>query len=312
MPQQTLTFTFFAAHPLEVQALAMARSIREFGGCYAEAPIWIFHPSDRPLHGKALDALLSLDVVFFALPEDSTLYTFPYASKPIASAAAEALAVGKTDLLVWIDRDGLMVSEPGAFNLPEGIKLGYRPTDIRNVGAPWGAPLSQLWQVIYARMGINSESVWQFTSVVDCLPMYPYFNAGLLCVRPEAGLLRQWEIDFRELYCQPVFAPMIEQSEFTKYLLHQIILTGTLLKMLSQEQMVLLPAGYNYPANLHHRFAPGNGLSRLQDATSLRIDDLLSQEGWRERFAPDDSVLLWLEAILAEYGDYYGRRQIKA
>ncbi|NSW53016.1 MAG: hypothetical protein HPY85_10965 [Anaerolineae bacterium] len=307
MPQQSLIFTFFAAHPLEVQALAMARSIRQFTGRYANAPIWIFHPVDRPLQGKTLDALLSLDVSLFSLPDDPTLYAFPYASKPIASAAAEAKAEGKTDILVWIDRDGLVVNEPAAFDLPDGIQLGYRPTDIRNVGSPWGEPLTPLWHEIYVRMGITPDIAWPFTSVVDQLPMYPYFNAGLLCVRPEAGLLRQWERDFRALYPQPVFQPYIRESDFVRYLLHQVILTGTILKIIPHGKMQLLPYGYNYPANLHHRFLTGRELFTLRQAVSVRIDDLLAQEGWRQRFAPDDNILLWLQSILQEFGDYYGR-----
>ena len=305
-----LIFTFFAMHGREVQAYAMASSIRTFAGAFKDAPIWITVPEGAELQGDLLDKFSALDVTFHSIPNHPAIAAFPYASKPIASAAAESLAVGKTDFLVWIDRDGLVTGEPDALLLPKGKFLGYRPTDMRNIGSLWGEPLSPFWSEIYSRFEIPVEKAFPFTSVVDEQMMYPYVNAGLLCVRPEAGILRQWKDDFLAHYQNEAWKPFQKESAIYYWLLHQVLLTGTVMKMLNKEQMELLPWGYNYPANLHHRFAVGKAAAALNEVTSVRIDDLLSHEGWRERFSVDDPMLIWLEELLADSESYYDVEQI--
>jgi hypothetical protein len=44
--------------------------------------------------------------------------------------------------------------------------------------------------------------------------------------------------------------------------------------------------------------------------TSIRIDELLSVEGWRKRFTADDPILVWLEKLLTECGSYYDVNEI--
>lgn len=300
-----LAFTFFAMHGREVQAYAMAASIRTFAGKFKRAPIWITVPEGHALRGETAEKLAALDVEYIPIPADEAIWKFPYASKPLAAAAAEEQAAGKVDFLVWIDRDGLVTGEPEACLLPEGKLLGYRPTDMRNIGSPWGTGLTPFWQELYTRFGIPAEKAFQFTSVVDELPMYPYVNAGLLCVRPEVGLLGQWKADFLTHYQAPELLAYAKESPVYYWLLHQALLTGTVMKRLDESQMRRLPWGYNYPANLHHRFAEGKAAPTLDQVTSLRIDELLSVDGWRARFAVDDAVLTWLEELLAECGNYY-------
>lgn len=300
-----LVFTFFAMHGREVQAYAMAASIRTFAGKFKDAPIWITVPEGHELQGDIAKKLDALSVEYIPISAHEAIWKYPYASKPLASSAAETYADGKTDFLVWIDRDGLVTNQPDAFLLPEGKLLGYRPTDMRNVGSLWGEPLTPFWQEIYTRFGIDEAKAFKFTSVVDEQPMYPYVNAGLLCVRPEAGILREWKTDFLNHYMSPELLAYAKESPVYYWLGHQTLLTGTVLKMLNEDQMQLLPWGYNYPANLHHRFAPGKAVHTLDQVTSIRIDDLLSHDGWRKLFKEDDLVLLWLEGLLEECGNYY-------
>ena len=305
MPTENLAFTFFAMHGCEVQALAMTVSIRTFAGQFKHAPIWITVPEGHELRGEQAESLDALDVEVIPIPADEAIWKFPYASKPLASAAAEAYAEGKVDVLVWIDRDGLVTGQPDAFRLPKDKLLGYRPTDMRNIGSPWDEPLTPFWQEIYSRFGIPEEKAFQFTSGGEEEDRYPYINAGLLCVRPEAGILREWKQDFLTHYQAPELLAYAKESPVYSWLLHQALLTGTVMKLLDESQMQLLPWGYNYPSNLHHRFAAGKAATTLDQVTSIRIDDLLTQEGWRERFAPDDPVLVWLEGLLADCGNYY-------
>jgi len=300
-----LVLTFFATHTTRVQALVMVKSLRTLGGSLANTPIWMMMPAGQEISGLISDELRKLKVVFHTIPADPIIFEFPYASKPLAAAAAEALAEGVTENLVWIDRDGLITAQPNAFLLPEGKTLGYRPTDLRNIGAPWGAGLTPLWQEIYTRFEIPTEKTFKMNSVVDHASMHPYFNAGLLVVRPEHGLLRQWKTEFLKYYNNPIWKPYIQQNPVHHWLLHQVLLTGTLLKHVSNEAMLCLPEGYNYPINLHHQFQPGENVKTLDQITTGRIDQLLREAHWRIAFEPNDPILSWLDALLEEFGPYY-------
>ena len=310
MSQHLIAFTFFAMHGREVQAYAMASSIRAFAGKFKDAPIWITVPVGHELKGDVAEKLAALNVEYVPIPAHEAIWKYPYASKPLASAAAETHAIGKTDFLVWIDRDGLVTGQPNAFLLPEGKLLGYRPTDMRNVGSPWGEPLTPFWQKIFTRFDIDEAKAFKFTSVVDEQRMYPYVNAGLLCVRPKAGILREWKADFLQHYMATELLAYAKESPVYYWLGHQALLTGTVLKMLTEDQMQLLPWGYNYPANLHHRFAPGKAVDTLDQVTSIRIDDLLSHEGWRKLFTPDDPILIWLAELLKDCESYYDTQEL--
>ena len=303
---EKLVITFFATQQTRVQTLVMAKSIRAFGGSLADTPIWIMTPEGHEITDSIEEELLKLDVIIHPIPNEPVLFQFPYGSKPIAAAAAEELADGKVENLVWIDRDGLIARLPHAFLLPEGKTLGYRPTDIRNIGAPWGEKLTPFWREIYQRFDIPPEKAFQMTSVTDNLSMYPYFNAGLLVVRPKAGILRQWKSDFLNHYNVPVWQPFYEQNPVHKWLLHQVLLTGTILKILPNDAMRCLPEGYNYPITLHHQFTPGERVKTLDQITTGRIDYLLDEKNWRDAFDINDPVLHWLDEILDEFGDYYG------
>jgi len=303
---EKLVITFFSTHQTRIQALVMARSIREFGGSLADSPIWITTPEGNEITGAIKAELLNLGVTLISIPNEPVIFQFPYSSKPLAAAAAEELADGKVENLVWIDCDGLIASPPSAFLLQEGKTLGYRPTDIRNIGAPWGEEPTPFWKEIYQCFDIPPEKIFQMTSVTDNLSMHPYFNAGLLVVRPEAGILRQWKADFLNHYNAPVWQPFYEQNQVYKWLLHQVLLTGTILKTIPNNAMQCLPEGYNYPITLHHKFQSGEGVKTLDQITTGRIDYLLGEKNWRDAFEINDPVLNWLDEILNKFGDYYG------
>lgn len=71
---------------------------------------------------------------------------------------------------------------------------------------------------------------------------------------------------------------------------HQTILTGVVLSELGEDQMRLLPAGYNYPLHLHG--AVTTGVDR-DDWVAVRYEDLLDSDTWRA-LPLRDEVAQWL------------------
>ncbi len=126
-----------------------------------------------------------------------------------------------------------------------------------------------------------------------------------MVIRPEHSLLRQWKTDFLAQYNDPVWKPYIQQNPVHHWLLHQVLLTGTILKQVPNHTMLCLPEGYNYPINLHHQFQPGQAVKTLDHITTGRIDQLLREEEWRNAFDSDDPILIWLDTVLKEFGPYY-------
>ena len=132
---------------------------------------------------------------------------FPFAVKVFAAAAAESLARGQADYLAWMDSDSIVVSEPKALLLSDGKDLGYRPVDHTLIGSPYDAPIDRFWESIYRHCGVPESRGFPFPMVtsVDERRIRPYFNAGLLVVRPERGLLQSWRERFHRLYGEACF-----------------------------------------------------------------------------------------------------------
>lgn len=198
MQDQTV-LGFLSAHPYEVQALILVQSLRQFGAGLSDIPVWIFVPEGQAMQGPALDKLRELNVEIIPFALDEALWNFPFASKAVASARAEERAEAEGVQLAWHDRTGMIRNEPKGFLLPPGKSVGFRPTDIANIGAPYGQPLPPFWEKIVAHFGFSVDQFPPITTAIDRKILYLYVNAGLLVVRPEKKTLRTWRKHRRNL-----------------------------------------------------------------------------------------------------------------
>jgi len=122
----------------------------------------------------------------------------------------------------------------------------------------------------------------------------PYFNAGMVVVRPKQKILRTWSDNFRRLYTQPAFSPFYEQNILYRLFIHQAILTGTVLTISNDQERQLLPHLVNYPLHMHATYPPDLRAARLNDVISFRHDTLGDEPHWERLIAIDEPLQSWL------------------
>lgn len=277
------------------EALLWARSIRTFAGRFAMAPIWLMVPDHKerlPVSIRVEFERLAVRLISFAA--GSTQLDFPFAGKTLAAGAAETLAQGHSTLLVWMDRDSLVLQEPLPLLLPADQSLGYRPVDHRLIGSLISEPVDPFWSLIYNYLGVDAQQVASMLTTVDQETIRAYFNAGMLVVRPEQAILRTWSENFTRLYAQPAFSPFYEQDILYRLFMHQALLTGTILTLTDYRERWQLPHLVNYPLHMHTSYPPTLRAARLNDVTTCRYDTLVTDPHWDQIIAIDEPVQSWL------------------
>lgn len=279
------------------QALLLARSLRAFGGALAGQPFWVYVPCDTvrsdPVLAEKL-AAAGATTLDYTLDEEAAV--FPFAPKTIAAGLAEDQAAATAPLLAWMDPDTLVLQEPSPLLLAAAKSLGCRPVDHTLIGSRISTPPDAFWTTIYDRCGILEDHLPTMTTSVDQQAIRPYFNAGLLVVRPQLGLLRAWSDAFLDVYLQPAYTVFYEQSPLYRIFLHQAMLAGVILARLAPADWLELPARVNYPLHMHADYPPAGRARRLNDLVTCRYDSAAPKESWAARLAIDEPLRGWLAA----------------
>jgi len=281
--------------------LLLGESLREFGGRFRDAPIRVYLPQHlMPLDPAVADQFRarSMEYRISAAPGDAL--RFPYARKVFAAAQAEGEAAGHAETLVWLDEDTIVLDEPAQFDLPPGMVLGYRPVMHQNIGSLHDAPIDEFWGRIYDKLAVPAAAVFPMPAVADGTVLRPYFNAGLLVVKPEAEILRQWARDFPVLYQDSVFVDWCGADKRKATFLHQAALTGTILRTVPKAQMTLLPDGYNYPVFFDVLFGANRPFDSLEGVITMRHEGYFQNPApdWDTRLKGPADRIQWLKAHL--------------
>lgn len=254
------------------------------------------------LSEKARMAFERLGADIRSFPVDPLARGFPFAGKVLASAAAEELAQGRTRLLVWLDPDSIIFNEPEPLLLPPAVVLGCRPVDHLLIGSPFAEAIDEFWQAICVTYQVPEERLFPMTTSADEVTIRPYFNAGLLVVRPEAGLLRLWQRHFLEALRTRRFNPFFAADVLYRLFLHQAILTGVILSSLTEQQIKILSHLLNYPLHMHLQYPSQRRPEKLDDLISGRYDTLFHDPSWPNLFPSNEPLKSWLAGQLVTYG----------
>lgn len=286
------------------EAALLVESLQEFGGRYKRTHVLGMVPAGEDyLSAETQAGLEDRGVRLIPFEVDEQALKFPLGAKVFAAAAAEGEVVGKADVLVWMDPDTLILQEPAALALENDKRLGYRPVHHRLIGSRWEAPLDDFWALVYKHCGVPEARPFPMTTHLGDDEIRPYFNAGILVVRPEDGLLTGWREDFSRLFQQEAFAAFYEQDPLYAVFMHQAVLGGVLLNRLDPDAMNLLPETFNYPLHLHHEVPAERRPERLNDLVTCRYDALPEDPDWWGRIRIDDPLKSWLaERVVPKTG----------
>jgi hypothetical protein len=295
-----LTFAFIlGAGEADQYALRLARSIRTFGGAFCFNPIWMFSQvEERDLAVETQQELFSIGAKLITIEINPELAGFPFFSYVSVAGIAESIAQGDSRFLALMATDTLVLQEPSLFVLADGKSLGACPVHLKLLGSSSDEPITDFWKLIYQECQVDTEKIFSFQTIVDEKLIRAYFNAGLLIVRPERGLLRNWQTNFERMYRLPEFMAFYQQSELYTIFMHQAVLAGSVLSALNQQEYQQFPFEVNYPLHLHEQVRaecrPKN-LNQLITCRYENYEEFLGSPRLDEMLGVDESLKQWLQ-----------------
>ncbi len=208
---KNLIFAFMmGSGEAENEALRLAHSIRTFGGEFCFNPIWMLSQrSEDDLSEATRQELFSIGARLVTFDMDPDGSSFPFAAYVTAAGIAEGLAQGEASFLAMMAADTLVLQAPTPFLLQAGKSLGGCPVHLKLLGSGFNDPIDEFWGLIYRDCQVDVEKIFAMQTIVDEQMVRAYFNAGLLVVRPERGLLRGWQSTFEQLYCLPEYEALL-------------------------------------------------------------------------------------------------------
>jgi hypothetical protein len=271
----------------------LVQSLRAFGGRWSSAPMMGLVPENVAPDGEFARGLKEYGVRLVPFAVDPALQTVPLAERAAGAAQAETAAEGEAGLLVWVDSDSLVLSEPAGLLLPPMASIGCRPVDLRLVGSAWDDAPDAFWESIYTGCGVDRQSIFPVQTTVEGEVIRAYFNAGCLVVRPEAGHLRRWREAIMRLAAGEFFQGLTGRQ---RLFFHQAVLAGAVLAAARREEIAVLPPDVNYPLHLHERMPPDRRAASLRELDTCRYESVFDSEDWASRIPAEQGLRLWLEA----------------
>lgn len=123
-------------------------------------------------------------------------------------------------------------------------------------------------------VGSTEDRVFPMETCTRDNILRPYFNAGMLVVRPGRRLLATWRDYFKQLYRHSDFEPFYRKDVLYRIFMHQAVLTGVVLNMLERHELRELPETVNYPLHLYDEYPPEHRPEVLNELVTCRYEDI--------------------------------------
>ncbi len=258
---------------LEKQSLLLAESIRKFGGELKDTPIYSFHPrKGEPISSKTRNLFDSLKVVHQQILLNTEYHDYYLANKPLACAYAEKNI--DAEILVFLDSDKCIFSEPKELLLPPNYNVGLRPEYGKGIGSKGKEDIQDdYWQKLYELLDVKHE-VYIHTPIGN-KKIRAYWNSGLVAVRKNAGIFTAWKNNFEKVM-QHKLAP--SQGY---YFTDQTVLSATVSSM--EEDVFTFSPSYSYPLPLHNRLTQESKLKNFDEIVSIHYFNMFFYKNWQNR-----------------------------
>lgn len=183
--------------PLEGQTILFAKSLRRFGGRFAECGVHAYKPrAGGALDPATVEALAELDVEIHDEVLNTRHHDYPFANKIYAGVAAERDLA--EDVVVFLDTDSVILNPPEAFDLAPDVDVCAAPAwHVNKASKGPGHRMEDYWQELYELAGVT-DPPWVET-MQGGVRIRGYWNAGILCARRSAGIFAEWMEMFERL-----------------------------------------------------------------------------------------------------------------
>ena len=167
---------------------------------------------------------------------------------------------------------------------------------LKLIGSAYNEPPDEFWSRLYDKFSVKPEAIFPITTPVDSTQIRAYFNAGIIIVRPERGILRKWPVFYEKLYSDPFYQEECKKDVKKRIFLHQTALVGAVLNMLSWDEMTSFDDRYNYPFFFFEKYPADKQLKSLDDAVTIRHDGVMYRDkDWKKKMNDTSKIAEWIK-----------------
>ena len=275
---------------MESQSLLLFESIRQYAGRFHACPIYALSPrSGHAISESARSQLDKLRVTYI----DTILNTEcrEYGSANRVAAAAYIEQAYPHEILVILDSDTLFLREPDRILLPTDVDVALRPVDVKGMCTDGPAdPFDSYWRDLCRCCGVDYEEIPWTESFVDHHRIKASYNGGLVIVRGQLGILRQWA----DFFFASVRRRLTPYSADRRFRSGAGWIDSTASRLWGSNQAALslaiwsntrrvqeLPPTYNYPLHLHNQIDAAIAHAVFPHVVHVHYHWLLAEEPLR-------------------------------
>jgi hypothetical protein len=254
--------------------------------------VYAFQPrAGWEIGAETRKALAALDVHHNAEVLNTEFSEIGVLNKVFVCARAEEILSEET--LVFLDSDTFFTAEPADLDLAPSQCAAVRPAEsaFLNSTGPTD-PHDVYWQAVYRAFGIENQP---YVETEFGRRVRAFFSAGLIAVRREAGLFREWRRTFQHLASTGLLHP-----ETGLRRMDEIALAAVLTPIF--DRVKLLDGRYNYLIYRRALLAPQWRQAQLSELAHIHYRDRLERPGFLESLdpplEPDCEILTWLREFL--------------
>jgi len=177
---------------LETQALLLFESIRQYAGRFRDCPIYALSP--RAGHGISQNARCKLEKLRVNYI-DAILNTecLEYGPANRVAAAAHVEKMYPHEVLVILDSDTLFLREPNEILLRPDVDVAVRPVGLKGMCTSGPSdPFDTYWRDLCRCCDVNYDQIPWTESFADRRRIKASYNAGLVIVRANLGIMQRW------------------------------------------------------------------------------------------------------------------------
>lgn len=272
MSVDTTFYTCIESGRLEPEVVLMVKTLRAFGGRFADCPVLAIQPRSGPPIARATQRELErLNVTWLRRPVAHRFDWLGFTCKPLAAEMADAAAT--TKWITWLDGDVLVVREPAALAAPENddVEVLGCVEELGPVSRGPGDRFEPFWRALAEGAGMGIDDIPLVSAGPSGKPVRLHINSGVFRFRRGSGFAQRYREHFDRLLALRV----VPKDDPSIFLHEQIIFSVAAAQW--KGGLRLLDPSYNFHAEPMYEqlYAPtdyGRAVL-LHWHGSLRMDD---------------------------------------